>query len=191
VLPGSKATLADLAFLRAQGWDIDIAAHLRRGGRLLGICGGYQMLGRWVRDPGGIEGAPGEARGLGLLEVETELAGDKTLSAAEGVELASGQAVRGYEMHVGATRGPDSARPMLELSGRPEGAVSADGRVMGCYLHGIFGADGFRHAFLNRIKARAPSGLAYEAEVEGVLDRLAGHLEAHLDLDALLDAAHR
>jgi adenosylcobyric acid synthase len=191
VLPGSKATLADLAFLRAQGWDIDIAAHLRRGGRLLGLCGGYQMLGRWVRDPGGIEGAPGEARGLGLLDVETELSGNKTLSEAEGVELASGEPVRGYEMHVGATRGPDSARPMLELSGRPEGAVSADGRVTGCYLHGIFGADGFRHAFLNRIKARAASDLAYEAEVEGVLDRLAEHLEGHLDLDGLLDAARR
>jgi adenosylcobyric acid synthase len=189
VLPGSKATLADLAFLRAQGWDIDIAAHLRRGGQVLGLCGGYQILGRRLRDPGGVEGAPGEAEGLGLLEVETELSGDKTLSEVEGKEIVSGQTVRGYEMHVGATQGPDLARPMLELAGKPEGAVSADGRVMGCYLHGLFAADGFRHAFLSRLRDRAVSGVAYEAEVERVLDHLAAHLETHLDLDALLEAA--
>ncbi len=189
VLPGSKATLADLAFLRAQGWDIDIAAHLRRGGQVLGLCGGYQILGRWLRDSEGVEGAPGESQGLGLLEVETELGGDKTLTEASGVEVASGQAVRGYEMHVGATRGPDLARPMLELAGKPEGAVSKDGRDMGCYLHGLFAADGFRHAFLSRLKARATSGLAYESQVEATLDALAEHLEIHLDLDALLKAA--
>ncbi|MCH8809768.1 MAG: cobyric acid synthase [Proteobacteria bacterium] len=189
VLPGSKATLADLAFLRAQGWDIDIAAHLRRGGQVLGLCGGYQILGRWVRDPEGVEGAPGAAEGLGLLDIETELGGDKTLTEMAGIEVASGQAVRGYEMHVGATHGPDLARPMLELAGTPEGAVSADGKVMGCYLHGLFAADGFRHAFLSRLKERQSSGLAYEAEVERVLDHLAAHLETHLDLDALLEAA--
>ncbi len=189
VLPGSKATLADLAFLRDQGWDIDIAAHLRRGGQVLGLCGGYQMLGRSLRDPDGLEGAPGEAQGLGLLEVETELSGDKTLVQVAGKEIASGAAVRGYEMHVGATQGPDLARPMLELSGRPEGAVSADGRVMGCYLHGIFTADGFRHAFLSRLRNREISGVAYEAGVERTLDLLAEHLETHLDLDGLLQAA--
>ncbi len=189
VLPGSKATLADLAFLRAQGWDIDLAAHLRRGGQVLGLCGGYQMLGRSLRDPDGLEGAPGEAQGLGLLEVETELSGDKTLVQVAGKEIASGEAVRGYEMHVGATQGPDLARPMLELSGRPEGAVSADGRVMGCYLHGIFAADGFRHAFLSRLRDREISGVAYESGIERTLDLLAEHLEAHLDLDALLKAA--
>ncbi len=119
VLPGSKATLADLAFLRHQVWDIDIAAHLRRGGQVLGLCGGYQMLGQSLRDPGGIEGAPGGSQGLGLLEVETELSGDKTLVQVAGKEIASGEAVRGYEMHVGATTGAGLARPMLELSGRP------------------------------------------------------------------------
>jgi adenosylcobyric acid synthase len=191
VLPGSKATLPDLEFLRAQGWDIDIAAHLRRGGWLLGLCGGYQMLGQRLRDPQGREGAPGGAEGLGLLEVETELGGDKTLTEADGVEVASGQAVRGYEMHIGATQGPDLARPMLELAGKPEGAVSEDGRVMGCYLHGLFAADGFRSAFLGRLRDRAVSGVAYEAGIERVLDRLAEHLEAHLDLDALLETAQR
>jgi adenosylcobyric acid synthase len=189
VLPGSKATLSDLAFLRAQGWDLDIAGHLRRGGQVLGLCGGFQILGRWLRDPEGVEGTPGEAEGLGLLEVETELGGAKTLTEADGVEVASGQAVRGYEMHVGTTHGPDLVRPMLKLAGKPEGAVSKDGRVMGCYLHGLFAADGFRHAFLSRLKERQSSGVAYEAEIERTLDRLAEHLETHLDLDALLKAA--
>jgi adenosylcobyric acid synthase len=189
VLPGSKATLADLAFLRAQGWDLDIKAHLRRGGLLLGLCGGYQMLGCVIRDPLGVEGNPGEAPGLGLLEIATELTGDKTLAPAEGEEVLSGAAVRGYEMHVGATGGPDRERPMLRLDGRPEGAVSADGRVFGCYLHGLFAADGFRHAFLNRIRERNDSGLAYETEVGRTLDALAEHLEAHLNLDRLLEVA--
>ncbi|MGF1612033.1 MAG: cobyric acid synthase [Kiloniellales bacterium] len=191
VLPGSKATLADLAFLRAQGWDIDIAAHVRRGSLVVGLCGGYQMLGRRVADLTGVEGAPGEAEGLGLLELETTLTSDKTLVEAAGVELASGEIVRGYEMHVGATRGPALGRPMLHLEegGRAEGAVSADGRVMGCYLHGLFAADGFRRAFLGRLRARRASGLDYEADVEATLDALAAHLEAHLDLDRLLAAA--
>ena len=189
ILPGSKATLADLAFLRAQGWDIDIAAHLRRGGQVLGLCAGYQMLGSQLSDPRGIEGEAGTAQGLGLLDVETELADRKTLTEAEGVEIASGEAVKGYEMHMGRTEGPGRTRPMLRLNGHDDGALSKDGRVMGCYLHGLFATDGFRHAFLSRLKARAASGLAYETEVEAVLDRLAEHLEAHLDLDALRLAA--
>jgi adenosylcobyric acid synthase len=189
ILPGSKATLADLAVVRAEGWDLDIRAHLRRGGWLLGLCGGYQMLGRLIRDPGGIEGQPGAAEGLGLLDIETTLAAGKTLVEAEGADAASGAAVRGYEMHVGATTGPGLTRPMLELDGGPDGAVSDDGRVLGCYLHGLFAADGFRHSFLSRLKQRAASGLAYETEVENTLDALARHLEAHLDLDGLLAAA--
>ena len=189
VLPGSKATLPDLAFLRAQGWDIDLVAHLRRGGLVVGLCGGYQMLGTKLRDPQGIEGKPGEAEGLGLLEVETELTSDKTLVAAEGIELASGAAVHGYEMHVGETRGPGLDRPMLRLGDMPEGAVSTDGKVMGCYLHGLFAADGFRQAFLGRLRMRGDSGLAYEAQVEATLDALADHLEAHLDLDRMLEVA--
>ncbi|MGF1592840.1 MAG: cobyric acid synthase [Kiloniellaceae bacterium] len=190
ILPGSKATLADLAFLRAQGWDIDLAAHLRRGGRLLGICGGYQMLGRRVADPQGIEGPAGAAaEGLGLLEVETVLTGEKALQEVRGRHLESGAAVRGYEMHVGVTGGPGLARPFLDLDGRPEGAVSDDGQVAGCYLHGLFADDGFRGAFLGTLKERAGSGLAYEALVEATLDRLAAHLESHLDLDRVLAIA--
>ncbi len=190
VLPGSKSTIADIGFLRAQGWDVDIAAHLRRGGWLVGLCAGLQMIGRRVADPQGIEGPPGAVEGLGLLDIETTLTADKRLVETAGVDRVTGQAVRGYEMHVGETRGADLDRPMLTLGeGTPDGAVSADGRVMGCYLHGLFAADGFRQAFLGRLKARAESGVAYEAEVEATLDALAAHMEAHIDLDGLLEAA--
>ena len=184
ILPGSKATLADLAFLRAQGWDIDLLAHHRRGGHVLGICGGYQMLGTIVSDPDGIEGRPGSAAGLGLLAVETVMGRDKTLVAVEG--QCQGEAVRGFEMHMGITTGPDCARPFCTLASHPDGAVSTDGSVMGLYLHGLFAADGFRRRFLNRFAEGAASSLAYEARVETILDALAVHLEAHLDLDRLL-----
>ncbi len=189
ILPGSKATIADLAFLRAQQWDQDLAAHLRRRGWVLGLCGGYQMLGRRIADPEGIEGARAETEGLGLLQVESRLEPRKTLVEAAGRDLASGEAVRGYEMHLGATSGPGLDRPMLDLGGRPDGAVSEDGRVSGCYLHGLFAGDRFRHAFLNRLRRRRDSGLAYDAEIEVLLDRLAEHLETHLSLDRLLQAA--
>ncbi|MEE8272702.1 MAG: cobyric acid synthase [Alphaproteobacteria bacterium] len=189
LLPGSKATLADLAMVRDQGWDIDVAAHVRRGGAVLGVCGGYQMLGREIRDPEGTEGPPGRAAGLGLLDIETELTGAKTLRPVDGSDVASGEPVRGYEMHVGRTAGAGLARPMLRLGGRPDGAVSPDGRVRGCYVHGLFAADGFRHAFLAGLRERAASGVAYEAGIDVVLDRLADHLAAHMDLDRVLDAA--
>jgi len=184
ILPGSKATLADLAFLRAQGWDIDLLAHHRRGGQVMGICGGYQMLGTTVSDPDGIEGRPGSAPGLGLLKVETVMGREKTLVAVDGEAL--GETVRGFEMHMGVTTGPDCARPFCTLAGHPDGAVSADGSVTGHYLHGLFAADGFRRRFLNRFAEGAASDLAYEARVETILDALAAHLEAHLDLDRLL-----
>jgi len=188
ILPGSKATLADLAFLRREGWDIDILAHRRHGGHIVGLCGGYQMLGRHIADPQGSEGAPGEAPGLGLLEVDTVLGGEKLLGEAAGTEIASGMPVRGYEIHLGTTGGPGLARPMLDLGGRPDGAVSADGMVAGCYLHGLFASDPFRRAFLARLGV-AGGAVAYEAMIESVLDRLADHLEQHLDLAALLAAA--
>ena len=192
ILPGTKATIADLAFLRAEGWDIDILAHHRRGGAVLGICGGYQMLGKRVADPDGIEGEAASVPGLGLLDVETVLGGDKTLAQAEATDVETGEPVTGFEMHVGRTTGRDTARPMLRLGPGADGAggaVSADARVRGCYLHGLFAADRFRHAFLDRLGRRAVSGIAYGAEIDRVLDRLAGHLEDTIDLDRILEVA--
>ncbi|MBE9556256.1 MAG: cobyric acid synthase [Proteobacteria bacterium] len=191
LLPGSKSTIPDLAMLREQGWDIDIKAHLRRGKPVIGLCAGYQMLGARLDDPDGAEGPPGAVDGLGLLQIETVLTGDKRLVETEGRELATGQPVRGYEMHIGKTSGPGLARPMVELAGHPDGAVSPDGLVMGCYLHGLFAADDFRTAFLSRLREGRPQAEAYEAKVETTLDALAEHLEANCDLDALLAIAER
>ncbi|TNC73083.1 cobyric acid synthase [Rubellimicrobium roseum] len=184
ILPGSKSTIADLAFLRAQGWDIDLLAHRRRGGRVLGICGGFQMLGRRIEDPEGLEGPPGGVEGLGLLDVTTVMGREKRLARVAGTHRATGMAVAGYEIHLGRTEGPDLARPWLEIDGRPEGAESADGRVRGTYLHGLFGADAFRAAMLSELGA-APAPFDWEGEVEATLDRLAAHVARHLDLDAL------
>ncbi len=185
VLPGSKATIADLAALRREGWDIDLRAHARRGGRILGLCGGYQMLGRTLSDPNGVEGAPGSVAGLGLLPVDTVLGGDKRLVAVTGT--LAGVAFTGFEMHVGRTAG--EAPPLLRMAdGRADGAVSADGLVAGCYVHGLFSHDAQRAAWLRRLGTDAPPR-DHEAEVEAVLDRLAAHLEAHLDVTALLGLA--
>jgi adenosylcobyric acid synthase len=190
LIPGSKATMADLEFLRAQGWDIDIAAHVRRGGLVVGLCGGYQMLGKRISDPEGIEGSMGEATGLGLLDVETVLSGDKTLENVSGKDLGSGEKVHGYEMHLGLSEGPDRANPWVRLDDkRTEGALSPDGRVMGSYLHGIFAADGFRHAFLAGLRSGRAHANAYDIRVEETLDNLADHLEKYMDLDALYNAA--
>lgn len=188
ILPGSKSTRGDLAFLRAQGWDIDLKAHHRRGGRILGICGGYQMLGRRIADPDGIEGPAGETEGLGYLDIDTVMTGDKRLTRVTARHAATGQAIEGYEIHIGRSTGPDGARPFALLDGQPEGAGSPDGRVQGTYLHGMFSADGFRAALLQTMGA-VPSGLAYGAAVEACLDQLAAHMEAHLDVAGLLALA--
>jgi adenosylcobyric acid synthase len=189
LLPGSKSTLADLALLREQGWDIDLAAHRRRGGWVLGLCGGYQILGERIADPEGIDGTPGEATGLGMLEIRTELTPDKRLAAVSGTCALGGVPIHGYEMHVGVTEGADRDRPMFDLGGRGEGARSADGRVQGTYLHGMFAADEYRHDFLNRLTSRGKSGIVYEREVDDALDALADVVGKHLDLDQLLEFA--
>ena len=188
VLPGSKATIADLADFRQQCWHVDLAGHVRRGGRVLGVCGGYQMLGRRVADPQGIEGPPGAVDGLGLLEVETTLTGDKSLRLVAGECLINGAPFTGYEMHVGETGGPDCARPLVRFAdGRADGAVSATGRVAGSYVHGFFADDLQRAAWLASLGVG--SAIDYHATVEETLDALADHLEAHLDCDAILKAA--
>jgi adenosylcobyric acid synthase len=189
ILPGSKATISDLKFFRAQGWDIDLAAHLRRGGRVLGICGGYQMLGRSIADPGGLEGPAEAVEGLGLLAVDTVLTQAKTLIETDGFERFTGEPVHGYEMHVGETQGADTARPLLRLSGRHDGAVTDDGRIAGCYLHGLFGSDAFRAAYLSQLSGRSMAARNYEAGVDAALDALAAGIETHLDVDALIKAA--
>ncbi|MCC0075555.1 MAG: cobyric acid synthase [Rhodobacter sp.] len=188
LIPGSKSTIADLADFRAQGWDIDLAAALRRGARVLGLCGGYQMLGRTIADPEGIEGAPLTVPGLGLLEVDTVMTPDKRVTLTRAVHVASGCDAEGYEIHLGKTEGADRARPLFTVEGQPEGAMRADGRVMGSYLHGLFGADGFRAAFLRSLGAEAAGG-TYEQGVDETLDALAEHLEAHADVDGLLRIA--
>jgi adenosylcobyric acid synthase len=188
LVPGTKSTVADLAYLRAQGWDIDIFAHRRRGGHVLGLCGGYQMLGRMVADPEGLEGSRGSVDGLGLLNVETVIGGDKATVPVSGRYIASGGAVSGYEIHLGTTTGPDCSRPMIDLGSRVDGARSTDGQVSGSYVHGLFAADGFRSAFLRELGGSG-SDLQYEARVEAALDGLAAHLENHVDIDWLLAVA--
>ena len=184
VLPGTKATLADLAFLRAQGWDVDLAAHVRRGGHVLGLCGGFQMLGRRVVDPEGLEGAPGEAEGLGLLDVETVLTGDKVLRPARG-RLTGGARFEGYEIHVGRTEGPGLQRPLLiRQDGAGEGAVSPDGRIMGAYVHGLFDVGEARAELLARLGARS-DGIDQTARVDAALDEIAAALENCFDIGGL------
>jgi adenosylcobyric acid synthase len=189
ILPGSKATISDLDTLRASGWDVDLAAHIRRGGHVLGICGGYQMLGTLVADPHGVEGAPRTVAGLGHLDVATTMLDKKVLSEVAGELWGGGVPFSGYEMHMGESVGEGVNRPLLDIAGeRPDGAVSADGRIAGCYVHGLFNRDEHRAAWLAKIGAAA-SDLRYEATVDETLDRLAEHLERHIDIEALLALA--
>jgi adenosylcobyric acid synthase len=188
IIPGSKSTRGDLAFLRAQGWDIDLLAHHRRGGHVLGVCGGYQMLGHSVADPEGIEGPAGETAGLGLLDVTTVMTGEKTLTRVSAQHLATRQPIDAYEIHIGRTDGPDRARPFAMLDGAPEGAISRDGRVYGSYLHGLFASDDFRSLFLGQLDIPV-TGQQYRGRVESALDALADHIEAHLDVEGLLALA--
>ncbi|MCK0148864.1 cobyric acid synthase [Marivita sp. S6314] len=188
VLPGTKSTRADLAFLRAQGWDVDIQAHLRRGGHVLGICGGYQMLGTCIEDPEGLEGPAGVTPGLGLLNVTTRMQPAKTLTRVTATHVPTGQPFEGYEIHIGTTDGPDTTRPFARIQDMPDGAISPTGQVMGTYLHGLFMSGGFRQAFL-QAAGQASGAADYTRTVESTLDDLAEHMEAHLDIDGLLNAA--
>jgi adenosylcobyric acid synthase len=192
VIPGTKATIADMEFVRAQGWDIDILAHVRHGGRVLGICGGYQMLGTSISDPEGIEGPRKDVPGLALLDVQTVMTGDKTLREVAGQLLTEGAdrvPFSGYEMHVGSTTGSDVRRPFLRISdGTTDGAVSADGRVAGCYVHGLFGVTAARAALLSAIGAK-PGGEEHSVRVDKALDEIAGVLGTSLDIERLTTIA--
>jgi adenosylcobyric acid synthase len=184
ILAGSKATIADLKFLRAQGWDIDILAHHRRGRPVLGLCGGYQMLGRGIADPAGLEGPAERIEGLGLLDVETVLEGSKALVEVRGT--ARGARFEGYEMHLGRTDGPDTARPAARFdNGRLDGAVSADGLVTGSYVHGLLALAEQRRAWLAQLGVEG-CGPDHRASIDAALDAIAAQLERHIDIDALL-----
>ncbi|AMJ62222.1 cobyric acid synthase [Bosea sp. PAMC 26642] len=189
ILPGSKTTMRDLAVLRDEGWDIDLAAHRRRGGHVLGLCGGYQMLGRVVRDPLGLEGPAGEVAGLGLLDVETTLDRDKTVREVDVAHAASATTGRAYEIHLGHTDGPDTVRAPFRVDQRAEGAASRDGHVLGSYLHGIFTSNAIRSAYLAQFAGTSGSMPNYESDIEATLDALAAHLARHLDIEALLALA--
>jgi adenosylcobyric acid synthase len=188
VIPGSKSTIADLHALDRNGWRAQIVDHATRGGHVVGLCGGYQMLGRVVRDPLGIDGTPGEAEGLGLLDIETVMHPAKTVRNASARSVLHDVPLTGYEIHLGETTGPDCVRPVAAIDGRPDGAMSADGRVMGTYLHGLFDAGAFRRAFLAGFGVGAEA-VDHRARILDALDAIADELEAVVDVDALLDAA--
>jgi len=188
IIPGSKSTIADMNFLRRQGWDVDIQAHVRRGGHVLGICGGYQMLGKTISDSQGTDGKASKVKGLGLLNVDTRMAPTKQLAQVTATDIQSGQTLHGYEIHMGHTVGPDCDRPWLTVDGRTEGATSADGRVRGSYVHGLFSSDGFRQNYLGDIGIKAGT-FVFDDVVDKTLDDLAAHLESALDLNMMLQIA--
>lgn len=189
LLPGSKSTIADLQFLREQGWDRDLMTLRRHGKAVIGLCGGYQMLGKYIHDPKGIEGIAGSVEGLGLLNIETTLTDEKTLTHTTGIESKTGAAINGYEIHLGQTTGADTAQPMVrDIKGRKgishDGAMSPDGQVAGCYMHGLFASDAFRSAWLN-LQGRPASHIIFEDQIDKTLDQLADHLATHADLPAI------
>jgi len=188
IIPGSKSTMADFASLRTAGWDIDLKAHVRRGGRVLGLCGGYQMLGKQIHDPEGLEGLAGSVEGLGLLNIETTLLADKTLTRVKATHMTSGEPIEGYEIHLGSSHGPDCASPFARIGDHDDGATSIDGLVSGTYIHGCFASDSFRNSYLKSLGAES-SNLAFETLIEKTLDELAAHLEQHLNLDQVLELA--
>jgi adenosylcobyric acid synthase len=188
ILFGSKSTLGDLAFLRAQGWDHDIIAHARNGGRVLGICGGYQILGKEIVDESGSDGAAGAVAGLGLLDVKTQMGSIKAVRPVRATCAASGLPVSGYEIHVGNTHGPDCARPVFIANAENEGACSPDGMVSGTYLHGLMQDNDYRRSFLAGLD-HTGSAYDYSATVEAALDELAAGLAAALDTERLFAAA--
>lgn len=187
IIPGSKSTMSDLAYIRAQGWDIDLTAHVRRGGRVMGLCGGYQMLGNSISDPHGMEGTP-HAQGLGLLDVDTIFAKEKTVTPWQGISLPHSHTVAGYEIHLGQTSGADTARPLFENAQGKDGATSADGLVCGTYIHGIFANDEYRRSLLESLGAGSNTD-GYWQRMDRILNGWADVLEQSIDCDALLTLA--
>ncbi|MEH6402152.1 MAG: cobyric acid synthase [Sneathiella sp.] len=189
ILPGSKATLSDMEFIRAQGWDIDIKSHVRQGGSVIGICGGFQMLGTKLYDPEGFEGDLRQTDGLGLLDFTTVLTGSKKLLEEKGTESLNKTTIAGYHMHLGKCEGAALSKPFLHLSSGPDGVLSADRKLMGTYLHGLFANDDFRQKLLLRFSKKIHLSEAFEHRIETTLDQLAQHMESYLDLDKMLEVA--
>lgn len=186
ILPGSKSTASDLEWLKRQGWDKAIQRHLRYGGKVLGICGGFQMLGEWVDDPDGLEGKPGKVAGLGLLPLTTRMVAGKQLRNVRGMMAPEGGAVTGYEIHNGVSIGPALSTPLFEIDSHPEGAISEDGHILGTYLHGLFDHPEACQALLTRLGLHNAEQSDYQAHRERELDRLADMLEAHIDIEAVI-----
>ena len=190
ILAGTKSTLADLAMLRSEGWDHDILAAWRTGAHLVGLCGGFQMLGKRVEDADAADGMAGSADGLGLFDMTTAMTREKIVRPIDGTTLADGDPVTGYEIHTGCSQGPALEKPFCRLDdGTCDGALAAGGRLIGTYLHGVFASDAFRSRWLERLRSGRSSTLDYEDSVDNALDELADGLEAALDVDALLALA--
>ena len=181
IIPGSKSTISDLAYLREQGWDVDIKAHVRRGGMVLGLCGGYQMLGKHISDPEGVEGPVGTVKGLSLLDVETTLVKQKTLARVQARSSAFKVNLNGYEIHMGQTGGLDSERPFLTVEGEPEGASSPNGKVVGTYVHGVFSGNAFRKKYLSDlVRKRRLTGDFKDEYCESGTDVILEKLSVHI-----------
>ncbi|MBH2033326.1 MAG: cobyric acid synthase [Pseudomonadales bacterium] len=188
ILPGSKSVRADLAFLRANGWEPALQRHLRYGGKLLGICGGLQMLGTRIDDPQGLEGAPGSSAGLGLLEFSTVLEAEKQLRTVQGRLCLEDAPISGYEIHAGVSSGPALSQGAVQLdTGRSDGALSADGQVLGTYLHGLFETPQACNALLRWAGLVEVQAFDYHGLRERDIERLADLVEAHLDTGKLAD----
>lgn len=187
ILPGSKHVSADLQWLEQQGWPAAIQKHLRYGGKLLGICGGFQMLGQQIDDPTGVEGSPGTCKkGLGLLDMHTTLHAEKQLRQNQGQLLLNNAAISGYEIHAGVSEGKALLRPLLQLSHGPDGAISEDNQIIGTYLHGLFEQQTSSDALLHWAGLNNVSSPDYHALREADIERLAEMIEHHMDTTALL-----
>ena len=190
ILAGTKSTLADLAMLRNEGWDYDIIAAWRTGAHIVGLCGGFQMLGNRIEDADAADGLAGTADGLGLFDMTTVMTRKKVVRPISGTTIADDDAVTGYEIHTGLSQGPALEKPFSRLEdGVLDGAVAAGGRLIGTYLHGVFASDAFRSRWLEKLRSGRSSTLNYEDGVDTALDELAEGLEEALDVDALLALA--
>ena len=186
ILPGSKNTRADLAWLRAQGWDDYLKRHLRYGGKVIGICGGFQMLGKLVVDPVGLEGIPGTSNGLGYLDMTTVLEPEKQLRNVAGTLTLDGAPVSGYEIHAGISAGPALDYPAVRLGERGDGALSEDGQILGTYLHGLFESPAGCDALLRWAGLGEAATPDYHALRERAIERLADAVEEHLDMGKIM-----